>query len=372
MGVKRSLLEAAVWTMRRLWPVRRPRAVQSIFVLRNNDLGDVAVITPLFEALRRAYPDAYIVAGVLNGAQPILEANPYIDEIAACNAPWNHHRVGRKNLLRALGYIFFSREARWLAAERFDVGIDVVGSAFGAMLLLRMGCPVRLGRKGYAGGHTGATAYLEDFASTSVARNAIDFVGLLKPDLGDGIAARPQLFLREAEREEAERFWRIDESGGGPRLPRVVYAPGAGIPQKQWPIDRFALLARRLEGVVQGCVLGSAGDAVLGEAIAKGVAQVRNRCGTASIRQSMALIATADLVLCHGSFIMHIAPAFDVPAVLLLTRLFDPAQHHALWEVEGLHHALYPRANEMQVQVDEVEAQVRQQLGLPALQLQET
>lgn len=372
MGVKRSLLEAAVWTMRRLWPVRRRRAVRSIFVLRNNDLGDVVVVTPLFEALRRAYPEAYIVAGVLNGARPILEANPYLDEVVVCTAPWSHHRAGRKNLPRALGYIFFSREARRLAAERFDVGIDVVGSTLGSLLLLRLGCPVRLGRKGYAGGHTGATAYLENFASTSVARNAIDFVRLLKPDADDAIAAKPQLYLSEAEREEAERFWRVYETSAGSRRSRVIYAPGAGIPQKQWPIERFANLARRLEGEVQACVLGSAGDAVLGEAIAKGVTQVRNRCGTATIRQSMALIATADLVLCHSSFVMHIAAAFDKPTVLLLTRLFDPEKHRALWEVEGLHHALYPRANEMQVQVDEVETQARQLLGLPVPQLQET
>lgn len=372
MGVKRSLLEAAVWTMRRLWPVRRQRAVQSIFVLRNNDLGDVAVITPLFEALRRAYPEARIVAGVLSGARAILEANPYLDAVVACNAPWCHHRVGRNNLGQALRYIFLSREAQGLAAERFDVGIDLFGNGFGSMLLLRMGIPIRLGRRGWAGGHRGATACLDYDASISVAQSSLDFLRLLKPEDDFDIALKPQLFLRQGERDEAERFWRMYEAVDGPRRPRVIYAPGAGIPQKQWPIDRFALLTRRLEGEVQGCVLGSAGEAVLGEAIAKGVAQVRNRCGTASIRQSMALIATADLVLCHGSFIMHVAPAFDVPTVLLLTRIFDPAQHHALWEVEGLHHALYPRANELQVQVDEVEAQVRQQLGLPALQLQET
>jgi ADP-heptose:LPS heptosyltransferase len=370
MGVRSDLFEAAVWTMRRLWPVRRRQAVRSIFVLRNNDLGDVVVMTPLFEALRRAYPEARIVAGVLSGSRAILEANPYLDEVVACNAPWCNHRVGRNNLGQALRYIFFSREARGLAAERFDVGIDLFGNGFGSMLLLRMGIPIRLGRRGWAGGHSGATACLDYDASASVAKSSLDFLRLLQPEADFDIALKPQLFLRQAERDEAERFWREYELREGKRRPRVIYAPGAGFRQKQWPIERFAELARRLEGEVNACVLGSCGDAAMGEAIAKGVLHVRNRCGTATIRQSMALIATADLVLCHGSFVMHVAPAFDRPAILLLTRLFDPQQHRALWEVAGLHHQMYPCAKEMHVHVDAVEEKARQLLGLAVLQPQ--
>ncbi len=35
-----------------------PASPRSIFVLRNNDLGDLLVVTPLFEALRRRIPEA--------------------------------------------------------------------------------------------------------------------------------------------------------------------------------------------------------------------------------------------------------------------------------------------------------------------------
>jgi hypothetical protein len=67
---------------------------------------------------------------------------------------------------------------------------------------------------------------------------------------------------------------------------------------------------------------------------------------------------------------MHVAPAFDRPAILLLTRLFDPQQHRALWEVAGLHHQMYPCAKEMHVHVDAVEEKARQLLGLAVLQPQ--
>jgi len=362
MGLRRSMLEVLVCAMRRAWRFRAPQGPRSIFVLRNNDLGDVAVITPLFEALRRSYPEARIVAGVLSGSEAILEGNPYLSAVVACNAPWHNHKVSKKNLRAVLRYIFFSAEAARLTAERFDVGIDVTGSAFGSMLLMRMGIPVRLGRKGYAGGHTGATAYLEDISATSVAKNAIEFVRLLQDDADLDIAPKPQLFLREAELAEARKVWTETGERREGKVPRIIFAPGAGLPQKQWPAESFVALARRFAGRVSVRILGSAADAPLGEAITSGQPQVRNLCGQTSIRQSMALIATADLVVCHGSFVMHVAAAFHTPAVVILTRLFDPKLHAVLWEVEGLHHQMFPQGDEAQVSVDAVEEKIRELL----------
>ena len=69
-----GLLEAVVHT------VARPRAARpanpdGIFVLRNNDVGDVLAITPLFDALRRRFPQARIAAGVGSWSTPVAFQN---------------------------------------------------------------------------------------------------------------------------------------------------------------------------------------------------------------------------------------------------------------------------------------------------------
>jgi ADP-heptose:LPS heptosyltransferase len=363
MGIRRSILEACVTTMRKVYRYRKAKEPLSILVLRNNDLGDLVIITPLFQALRRAFPDSHIAAGVGSWSKDILKNNPYISEVIDCNAPWHNHCTGRKSLLKALRYIFMSREVARLRAKQFDVGIDVLGSPFGSMLFIHLRIPIRLGRKGYAGGHTGSTAYLDAGKTLSVAKSASEFVGLLKSGVEVDLGSKPQLFLDAHEIEEAERVWLEIEATGGSGNPRIVVAPGAGAPEKQWPVENFAELAGRLSEQTCGCVIGSQADWPLGEEIARELGGWSNRCGKVSLRQSMALISLADLVICHGSFAMHLAAAFEKRCVLILTRLQDPKSHAELWEVDGVHYQLFPRDDEQHVRVADVESQARLLLG---------
>src|SRR6202035_3183521 len=157
---------------------RQPKEPLSILVLRNNDLGDLVTVTPLFQVLRSAFPEAHIVAAVCSWAKDILKNNPYISEVIDCNAPWHNHRAGSKSLIRPLKYIFQSPEMKRLQSENFDVCIDVVGSQFGSLLMMKLGIPIRVGRKGYAGGHTGATLYLDNTFTTSVSRGIVEAVRL--------------------------------------------------------------------------------------------------------------------------------------------------------------------------------------------------
>ena len=89
---------------------------KSIFILRNNGLGDLLCATPIFEILKRKYPTAEIIAGIGNWHENLLEGNPYISRCISVNAPWHNQFVVAPNLLRILSYIFLSKESRDLAA----------------------------------------------------------------------------------------------------------------------------------------------------------------------------------------------------------------------------------------------------------------
>jgi heptosyltransferase-2 len=328
---------------------------RSILVLRNNDLGDLVIVTPLFQALRAAFPNARIVVAVGPWAKDILKNNPYISEVVECNAPWNNHHAGPRSLVRPLKYIFSSPEMARFKAENFDACIDVVGSIFGSMFMIKLGIPTRVGRKGYGGGHTGATAFLENTFTTSVSEGAVSYVRLLKQDAKVNFDLRPQLFLDGAEIEEAEKVWKHVEGADNNQRPRIVVAPAAGIPEKQWPTAMFADLVRRLAKETCGCVLGSPDNFEMGESIVQQLDGWSNRCGRASIRQSMAIISMADLVICPPTFSMHLAAAFNKPCVLILPAYFDPKEHAFYWEIKGVHHQLFPRNGEKHVQVVDVE-----------------
>jgi heptosyltransferase-2 len=331
--------EALVWTAARFAPVPHPvgprKEPRSILILRNNDLGDLLVVTPLFEALRRRYPAAAIVAAVGRWNVATLRHNPYISEVLVTNAPWFNKFVPRQTVPRILAYIAFSAESKELARRAFDIGIDVLGSPWGSLLLLRARIPLRLGVHGYAGGHTGVDRWVDFDPQEEVGRSALRFAELLGAT--ELPPCRPQIFLTPAERWAGEQAWRRVLAGR--QGLRVVVAPAGGLPGKCWPPASYAELAARLAAVggLGIAVTGGPQDLALGNRLAAAAPGVVNLAGHLSLRETFALVAAADLVLCNSSVLMHAAAAFAKPTFVLLGRSFPSAlQHDAQWGYPGL------------------------------------
>jgi ADP-heptose:LPS heptosyltransferase len=334
-------------------------APRSIFVLRNNDVGDVLVVTPLFDALRRRFPGARLAAGVGPWAVDVFRHSPYVDEVLEVDAPWFNKYTAGQTAPRRLRYVWSSPASRELAARGFDLGIDVLGSAWGALLLLRAGIPFRLGVRGFAGGHTGAHLAVPFAAGEHVGRTALRFAELLGAT--DLPPCRPQIFLAPGEREEGEALW------GLRRGPRILVGPGGGLAVKCWPRERFAALLRRLAETGDfdlAVVTGPQERGWAGETEPEPGA-VRH-LSDLDLRRTFALVAAADLVVCNSSMLLHVAAAFSKPAVVLLGESFpSAASHQAQWGYPGLCRSLgrEPGGAGRLATVDEALAAVRERLG---------
>jgi heptosyltransferase-2 len=304
-----------------------PAEPRSIFVLRNNDIGDLLVITPLFEALRRRFPEARIAAGVGDWNREVLRLNPHLSEVLPVNAPWFNKYQGSPGPWDRLAYLRRSPEVRELAERRFEIGIDVLGSAWGSLLLLRAEIPYRLGVRGYAGGHSAAQAVAPFDPQLHVGRAALRFAELLgATELPEN---RPQIFLDAGEREEAERAW-----GAAGRGLRIVVGPGGGLPEKCWPAASYAELVAGISDV-SILVLGGPRETAILETVA--AAAPRAWRESPPLRRVFARVATADLVVCNSSMLMHVAAAFAKTTLVLLGPAFASArQHQAQWGYPGI------------------------------------
>jgi ADP-heptose:LPS heptosyltransferase len=326
MAWKRSMVESVVWCAGRLAGAapRMPARPRSIFVLRNNDIGDLLVVTPLFEALRRRFPDAEIVAGVGQWNVDVLRGNPHLSDVVVIDAPWHNRVTGTRDVRAAVAYLAGSPQVAELRRRQFDIGIDVLGSPFGSLLLMRAGIPWRVGVAGYAGGHTGVQQAIPYEPAEPVGRSALRIAELLGAREVPGL--RPQIFLSPHETDEAERVWQTHANAG---QRRIVLAAGGGHPGRAWGVDRFVALAQLLERDTQAALaaIGSAADAAAGARMAAHGAV--DLTGRTTLRQSMALISRADLVICNSSFAMHAAAATNVHAIVLLGEHYDSARDHA-------------------------------------------
>lgn len=333
--LERSVRRASARAPFLLEPPEEPR---SIFVLRNNDLGDLLAVTPLFEALRWQFPDAWIAAGVGDWSRDVLEHNPWVSEVLPVNAPW-FNKYAAAGPVSRWRYLRRSPEVTTLARRRFDVGIDVLGSAWGSLLLIRAGIPWRMGIRGYAGGDSGAQATVPFDPSEHVGRTALRFAELLGATALP--AVRPQIFLTRQEAEKAERWWALKEKDG--RRPRLVLGPGAGLPAKRWPLDRFAALLRALSDRpdLQILILAGKGEEDLVRALVPLHPGTRAFSTPPDLRANFALVSCCDLVVCHSSLLLHVAAAFSRPTLTLLGPSFPSAeQHQAQWGYPGLSRSL--------------------------------
>ena len=306
---------------------------EKIFILRNNDLGDVLVATPLVRGLRESFPTAKIALGVGNWASPLLENNPDLDEVVNCNAPWHNKQNCRfpanspRTFLEGLIYILLSKEARYLTRQRHTHAIDVLGSRQGSWLLRRACIPNRYGIRGYAGGDNWCDGCVDFREDRKVAETGLAFLELLGAKVE--IEPRPRIFLTDREKQEAENRWGERKS----ESKRIIIAPGGGFPEKCWGDQNYSELIKLLlnEPSYQLCIIGSNEDRdrITAETWNSQDLRVRNMCGNLSLRQSAALVAKSDFVLSNTSLCMHLAGAFRIPSIILLGPWYESAKLHA-------------------------------------------
>ncbi|MBN3756428.1 glycosyltransferase family 9 protein [Paraburkholderia sp. Tr-20389] len=342
MGWKNLLIETPVWLMSRFYPPRfdpRRDTPREILVLRPNDFGELLTTTPLFEALRKRFPSTRLIAGIGSWGRPILENNPYIDEIVELDAPWNNKIVADRSHKNVLRFLLNSPEVAALRARGgFDVAIDVLGSYMGALLMMRLGARYRIGVRGYRGGDSGCQAHVV-YARRQCGRAALAQGELLgATDLPE---VRPQLFLTDDERAQARQRWATNTADGR-RTVHVVVGVGAGVPTKAWPAREVgAALLQIAQAFAQNgsacdiVIVGSTADqARAAEAIAAagpGVA-VRSLAGEVPMRIMFALVEQADVVLTNSTMLMHVAAAFRRPTVAVLGgSITKPDVHDAIW-----------------------------------------
>ena len=318
-------------------PAAAPPQPRSLFVLRNNDVGDLLVVTPLFEALRHRFPEAWIAAGVGSWNLPVLARNPHLSEVLQIDAPWHNKYARPAGAAGRALYLWRSAEVRRLAERGFEVGIDVLGSGWGSLLLLRAGIPYRLGVRGFAGGDSAVQAAVAHDPREHVGRAALRFAELLGAERLP--PCRPQIFLSPEETAAAERWWAAGEAAG---RARVVIGPGGGVAARCWPEESFLALAAGLagRGDLSLLVLGGERERELVAAVAA-AARGRSLADPPGLRELFALVAACDLVVCNSSMLLHVAAAFAKPALVLLGQSFTSAsQHQEQWGYAGISRSL--------------------------------
>jgi ADP-heptose:LPS heptosyltransferase len=163
----------------------------------------------------------------------------------------------------------------------------------------------------------------------------------------------PRLPTRRADDEFVQRM--LEERGAGGDALLVGMFPGASLPGKRWPLERFAELASRLEkndGARIVVFLGPEEAAVAGQARAL-FSDSSLVLDTLTLSQLASAAARLKLLISNDSGPMHLAAAVGTPVLLLLGA---PVRGPYWFGPVGEHHRIIIRRTLADIGVAEVYA----------------
>lgn len=295
-----------------------------ILVVCLDEIGDVVLTTPFIRELRRNFPDSSITFVVKPETYNLLEVCPYIDELLIYNRIMSGCMSKLINQCRAV-----KLSVDKLLKKNFDLAIlprwDIDGYN-GSFLVYFSGAEVRLGYSEYVAPKKNIYNRNYDRLFTNLINDksikhgvehnlqVIEFLG------GQVENDELELWIKDEDKEYANILLEKQEVAENSFLTGV--GPGALLPRKRWPVDRFTKIIEKIiqHHSVNVALFGSKNEGEFGKYIEENIGvsykpRIINLIGKTTLRQAAAVLQNCKIYVGNDSGLAHIAAAMKVPVV---------------------------------------------------------
>ena len=262
--------------------------VKRILAIQNAFIGDLIMTTPLFQGLKKIYPNATVDVVVNSRYTSLLANNPYIRNV------YGSVKSGNKlvNLVRLI---------RVIRKSRYDLAVSMQRHLSSSLMMILGGIRNRVG--------SSKQWLLTHPVVFPEAIHTREKAGMLLNEIHNAtFDLQTRLYPSESDKGAARKV--VAETG---RF-RLGVAPGSVWETKKWPKDYYIQTINTLADEVDIYLIGGGQqDIDLCNEIVKQLPgkQVINVAGQLSLLQSAALIDQLDLLLCNDSAPLHMANAMQ-------------------------------------------------------------
>jgi len=264
-------------------------------------VGDMVMAQSLFLTLRRQYPDALIDVLAPQWSLPLLERMPEVHQ--GISLPVAHGELALRK--------------RWQLGRRlrragYTHAIVLPRSAKAALVPFLARIPVRTGYRGEMRyGLLNDLRPLDKTALTQTVQRQVA-LGLPRTAFLPPPIPSPRLRIDPQNRERLFTSLALD-----PEPSAVALLPGAAYgPAKQWPLEHWQELARRLTARGHRIrIFGSEAERSLGEVIAEAGPAVTNLAGRTTLTDTVDLLSACHAAISNDSGLLHVACAVGIPVV---------------------------------------------------------
>jgi heptosyltransferase-3 len=287
-----------------------------ILVIKLRYLGDVLLTTPVFDALRAKFPDAFIAAAVNRGTEAMLTENPAIDKIFTVEA----------DLKLSVDFKKQFRLIKELRSFDFDLTLDLTWSDRAAVIAFLSGADKRLSYKPKRKKLFSRSLLFTDLIDIPKNLHTSDRHLAMAKALGcPPVPNKPTLYWNSKDETNCEEILR--DSGLSSDLPYVVMHPTSNAIHKVWTAQGYAavcdyLSAKKAIRTILVCGKDE-GEARLNSEICALVKEnILNLGGRLSLKQLAFLLSNALLFIGIDSGPMHMATAVGTP----VAAIFGPSR----------------------------------------------
>lgn len=299
---------------------------RSILVVRLSAIGDVIHALPVLEALRQAFPQARLGWVVEELSAPLLQGHPDLHKL---------YVIPKKRWRKNFRGHFFSEIRpffRAMAADGWDVAIDLQGLSKSALVAWASGAPMRIGFGGRDGREISRLLNTHRVLPPTTFRHVVQRnLSLLAPlgvtpgDVGG------QLAFTEEEKGAMRDALRGAGWKGGPLL---AVNPGAGWSSKRWPPAHYAAAALELcrQRGLEPLILWGPGEEPLRDEITTRLREAGMEPVVApptKVRELAVLISLASLFIGGDTGPSHMAALLGVPTIAIFGA--SDGQRNAPW-----------------------------------------
>ena len=276
---------------------------RKILIIKPSALGDIVHTLPFLAAVHNRFPEAEIHWVVARGLHRFLEGHPMITKLWIMDKDiWKKISRLHKSVPEIIHF------GRALAAERFDISIDLSGLLRSGLITWAAGANERLG---FSDSDEGSPLFYTHKIRGGTNIHAIDrylkLARLMGCDVSKVEHPMPPIVGKISENSFlSEQF--------------CIIAPSAGKEANKWPAERFGQLAAGLP--IRSVVISNRADSpVVDEVVAASGGKAISMAGKTGLKELAALISRAEFFISNDTGPMHIAAALGIPVF----AIFGPA-----------------------------------------------
>lgn len=278
---------------------------KKVLICQLRQIGDVMLMTPLPELLKKRYPQAEVHVLTEKKCVPVLENNPYLDRV------WPIDKKALSSLWREVAYY------REVAAQGFDLVVDLQQTPRCRWVVFFSRAPVRLTRTPPWYTRWLFTHWTEPEKAYASAMKAAVLAPLGITWQGE----RPNLTLLPEEKEAAREH--LASLGLLPGQTLVAVDPTHRRDTRRWPAAHYAKLmemaAKERPGLRFQILFGPGEEGVVNEIMAAGgpAAHILPAGRLLSLREMAACIGEAAMLIGNCSAPRHMAVAVNTPTLTI-------------------------------------------------------